>query len=175
LAGQGAMVNLPAGVRRSQPRSSSPLELGAHVLHLAACQVEASPLGGLHAGHRPAGLGRDGVHRLQQRLVVIWQVARIGCLAARGYQQPETSLPGRAGIGRLVIGGGLGYQLGDDLAGYHQPVQLVLGIGELLAQHLDLTGQLGHAAGDPFRQLHPALQRYLPIRLDTPNRPERVK
>jgi hypothetical protein len=36
----------------------------------------------------------------------------------------------------------------------------MLGIGELLAQHLDLTGQLVDPAGDPFRQLHPELQGY---------------
>jgi hypothetical protein len=38
-----------------------------------------------------------------------------------------------------------GRQPRDDLPGYHQPVQLVLGIGELIAQQPGLAGQLGRA------------------------------
>jgi hypothetical protein len=77
-----------------------------------------------------------------------------------GHQHPETPLR-RAAAGRLAGGECVtGHQLGDDLPCYHQPFQLVLGVGELLAQQLDLTGQLGYPAGDPFRQLHPAPRRY---------------
>ena len=128
---------------------------------LAAGHVEAGPLGGHHAGHRPAGLGRGRSDRFHQRPVVIWQVARAGCLAAPRHQQPEAPLR-RSGAGCLAVGGYVigGHQLGDDLPGYHQPFQLVLGVGELLAQQLDLTGQLGDPAGDPFRQLHPAPRGY---------------
>jgi hypothetical protein len=104
----------------------------------------------LHAGHRPAGLGCDRGDRLQQRPVVTGQVARAGCLAARGHQQPEAPLRRPGGARLAGSGRAIGCQLGDDLPGYHQPFQLVLGVSELLAQPLDLAGQLGHPAGDPF-------------------------
>jgi hypothetical protein len=82
-----------------------------------------------------------------QRPVVIWQVARAGRLAARGHQQPETSLPGRVG-GWLVSGSRvIGRQLRDDLFSYDQPLQLALGIVELLAQQHDTTSRDSHAAG----------------------------
>lgn len=69
----------------------------------------------------------------------------------------ESASPTRPG---RLAGGGLvtGRQLGDHLPGYHQPVQLMLSIGELLAQYLDLAGQLSRPRRDPFRKLHPALQ-----------------
>ena len=57
LAGRGAAQ--PAAVFESP-------EFRADVLHLAAGQVDPGPLGGLHAGHRPAGLGRDRGDRIQQ-------------------------------------------------------------------------------------------------------------
>jgi hypothetical protein len=67
------------------------------------------------------------------------------------HQQPET-LSRRCGDARLAgAGRAIGRQLRDDLPGYHQPFQLVLGVGELLAQQLDLAGQLGRPPGDPFR------------------------
>jgi hypothetical protein len=62
-----------------------------------------------------------------------------------GDQQPEPPLR-RPGGGRVI-----GCQLGDDLPGYTQALQLVLGAGQLLAQLLHLAGQLGCPAGDPFR------------------------
>src|SRR5690242_20622250 len=82
-----------AGRVAAQPAAVlQPLELGADFLALAAAHVDAGPLGGHRAGHRPAGLGCCGGYRLDQRPVVLWQVARAGRLAARGYQHPETSL-----------------------------------------------------------------------------------
>jgi hypothetical protein len=136
------------------------LELGADVFGLAAAHVDPGPLGGHHAGHRPAGLGRDRGDRLGPRPVVTGQVARAGGLAARGHQQPEAPLR-RPGAGRPASGGVVGRELGDDLPGYHQPFQLALGVGELLTRQLRLAGQLGYPAGDPFRQLHPAPQGLL--------------
>jgi len=51
-----------------------------------------------------------------------------------GGPAARTPLPGRPGTGRLAGGGrAIGHELGDDLPGYHQPVQFVLGVGELLA------------------------------------------
>ena len=47
------------GTVAAQPAAIfEPLEPGADVLALAVAQVQADPLGGLHAGHRSAGLGR---------------------------------------------------------------------------------------------------------------------
>jgi hypothetical protein len=88
--------------------------------------------------------------------VVTGQVACSGCLTARGHQQPGTPLRRHGADGGCIIG----HQLGDDLPGCHQPAELVLGVGELLAQQPGLTGQLGHLAGDPFRQLQSAPQGY---------------
>jgi hypothetical protein len=66
----------------------------------------------------------------------------------------------------------------------------MLGVGELLAQRLDLAGQLGYPAGDAFRQLHPHSTGVITVRtrmdtddnrqarrtrLDTPDKPKRVK
>ena len=80
-----------------------------------------------------------------------------GCAGAPAARNPAApARRGRLAGGVRVIG----CQLGDDLPGYHQPFQFVLGIGELLAQHLDLAGQLGYPAGDPFRQLHPHPRGY---------------
>jgi len=71
--------------------------------------------------------------------------------AASSASQPET-LSRRGGDARLAgAGRAIGRQLRDDLPGYHQPFQPVLGVGELLAQQLDLAGQLGRPPGDPFR------------------------
>jgi len=66
-----------------------------------------------------------------------------------GISSPNPRCPG---TGRLVSISGRSHQLRDDLPGYHQPFRFAFGIGELLAQQLDLTGQLGYPAGDPFRQ-----------------------
>ena len=83
-----------------------------------------------------------------------------------------------------------GRQLGDDLPGYHQPLQLVLSFGELLAQQFDLAGQLGDPAGDPFASAPSRTPGYLlceqrwtqtitgsvsPAGPDTPDMPKRVK
>jgi hypothetical protein len=62
---------------------------------------------------------------------------RAGCLAERRRQQPES--PRRPAAGRPAAGLVTGYQLGDDLPGYHQPFQLAPGVVELLAQQLDLA------------------------------------
>jgi hypothetical protein len=161
-AGSGRDGELPGGGAAQPAAVFEPLELGADVLAVAAGHVQAGALGGPPAGHRPAGFRCDCGDRLHQRPVVIWEAARVGCLAARGYQQPETPLPGRPGASRLLAGGRhvIGRQLADDLTGDLQPFQFVPGVGELLAQQLYLAGQLAHPAGDSFRQLHPGLQGY---------------
>ena len=60
------MVNFPAAVRRSQPRSSSRLSLARTFSPWRPATSMPGPLGGHHAGHRPAGLGRDRGDRIQQ-------------------------------------------------------------------------------------------------------------
>jgi hypothetical protein len=76
-----------------------------------------------------------------------------GCAGAPAARNPAAPARRRPAPRRVF-----GRQLGDDLPGYLQPFQFVLGVGELLVQELDLAGQLADPAVDPFRQLDPALQ-----------------
>jgi hypothetical protein len=62
----------------------------------------------------------------------------------------------RHGVARLASSSrAIGHQLRNDLPGSYQPVQLLVGLGELLAQQLDLAGQLGYPAGDPVASAPP--------------------
>ena len=126
-----------------------PLEFRADVLALPSSDVHPGPLGGPCAGHRPAGLGRGRGDRLGQRPVVIWEVPVPDAWLRGGTSSPNPRCPG---TGRLVSINGRSHQLRNDLPRYHRPSRFAFGIGELLAQQLDLTGQLGYPAGDPFRQ-----------------------
>jgi hypothetical protein len=62
--------------RACRPAAAPVCEGDADVLALTAGHVEAGPLGSHRAGHRPAGPGCGRGNRIQQRPVIIGQVAR---------------------------------------------------------------------------------------------------